>query len=920
MSYGLVIGLSFLYLALLFGLAYWAEKRSAAGKSLVSNSYIYALSMAVYCTAWTYYGSVGRAATTGLEFLAIYVGPTLMAPLWWLVLRKIIRICKVQRITTLADFIAARYGKSIALGSVVTVICVMGTIPYISIQLKAIAGSLFILTGTNGVAATAAPFYLDVAFLVAVTLAVFTIVYGVRHLEATERHEGMVTAIAFESVFKLVVFLVAGAFVTYSVFNGFDDILQNAAQLPDFQELMTFSGENGFGSWFWLVLLSMLAILFLPRQFQVAVVENVNEQHLNKAMWLFPLYLFVINVFVLPVALGGNVLFAGQQVDMDMYVLAIPMSQGQDLLAVLVYLGGFSAATSMVIVSTIALSVMISNNLLMPVLVAGPAKRRSSSYFQTMLLYSRRLSILLVLLLAYLYYKLVAEHYSLVEIGLVSFVAVAQFAPAVIGGIFWKEGSRNGALAGIVAGFLVWCYTLLVPSVVGAKLLPESLLQEGLFGLFWLKPFALFGLEGMDYISHTMFWSMFLNIGLYVGLSLLGQQTSKERNQAEVFVDIFKYSAAVESSIVWKGTAYLPDIRSLLSNFLGEQRAQEALEAFYEQYPGAASADGRADPRLVTYAETLLAGVIGSSSAHILLGSVAKAEEISLDEVLDILKESQQLISMNKELRQTSLELQQATAQLQASNQRLQEADELKDEFLTTVTHELRTPLTSIRALSEILYDNPELEREEQQAFLKTIVTETERLGRLIAQVLDLERFDLGRQGLQLQPVHLPEVVAEAVAALQQLAHEKQVALVVNMPPALPPVPANYDRLVQVLVNLISNALKFCSSGSGKIVVSGVLRAGTIQLSVADNGKGIALADQQQIFDKFYQARHQTTRKPEGTGLGLTISKKIIESHQGRLWVESEPGQGATFVFELPVAAVQQEQEQVQTGLEGPFH
>ncbi|MFT2008419.1 sensor histidine kinase [Pontibacter sp. 13R65] len=910
MSYGLVIGISFLYLALLFGLASWAERRSAAGKSLVSNPYIYALSMAVYCTAWTYYGSIGRAATTGLEFLAIYLGPTLMAPLWWLVLRKIIRICKVQRITTIADFIASRYGKSITLGSVVTIICVMGTIPYISIQLKAIASSLFILTGTSGEGATITPFYLDVAFFVAVTLAIFTIVYGVRHVEATERHEGMVAAIAFESVFKLVIFLAAGAFVTYGVFNGFDDILQQASQQPGFQELMTFDSDNGFGNWFWLLVLSMLAILFLPRQFQVAVVENVNEQHLNKAMWLFPLYLFCINIFVLPVALGGNVLFGSQQLDVDMYVLAIPMSQGHDLLAVLVYLGGLSAATSMVIVSTIALSVMISNNLLMPVLVASPVQRNSSSgSFQTLLLYSRRLSILLVLLLAYLYYKLVGEHYSLVEIGLVSFVAVAQFAPAVIGGIFWKEGTRNGALAGIVAGFLIWFYTLVVPSVVGANLLPVSLLTEGLWGLPWLKPFALFGLEGMDYISHAMFWSMFLNLGLYVGLSLVGRQTSKERNQAEVFVDIFKYSSVFESSIVWKGTAYIPDIRSLITKFLGEQRAQEALDAYAAQYPGPASADGKADPKLVTYAETLLAGVIGSSAAHILVGSVAKAEEISIEEVLDILKESQQLISMNKELRQTSLELQQATAQLQASNQRLQEADELKDEFLTTVTHELRTPLTSIRALSEILYDNPDLEREEQEAFLKTIVTETERLGRLITQVLDLEWFESGRQELQLVPVQPQQVVAEAVAALQQLAQEKQIHLATNLPPDLPLLAANHDRLVQVLVNLISNAIKFCSSGVGRIVVTGETAPGVLRISVADNGKGINLADQQQIFDKFYQARHQTTRKPEGSGLGLAISRKIIESHHGRLWVESEPGQGATFIFEVPVEEVQQKQK-----------
>lgn len=898
MNYWVVIGVSFCYLALLFGLASWAETRSAAGRSFVSNPYVYALSMAVYCTAWTYYGSVGRAATSGLEYLAIYVGPTLMAPLWWVVLRKIIRICKVQRITTLADFISSRYGKNITLGSIVTVVCVLGVIPYISIQLKAISSSLRVLTNTT---MGAEPFP-DTSFFIAISLALFTIVYGTRHIEATERHEGMVTAIAFESVLKLVVFLVAGVFVTYFVFDGFDDIMTQAAQLPDFEELMTFRSEGGYAEWFWMVFLSMLAILFLPRQFQVAVVENVNEQHLNKAMWLFPLYLFVINIFVLPIALGGHLLFAPGTFDADMFVLAIPLSQGEGVLALLVYLGGFSAATSMVIVATIALSVMMSNNMIMPLMVGTPYfKTGRQDRLTRFLLYSRRLCILLVLVLAYVYYKGVAEYYSLVEVGLVSFAAVAQFAPAVIGGIFWKEGTKGGALAGIVIGSVVWFYTLVVPSTVGVGMLPTSVMTEGPFGIGLLKPFELFGLQGMDYISHTMFWTMALNTGLYVGVSLLSRQTSQERNQAEVFVDIFRYSTVYESSIVWKGTAYLPDIRSLLVSFLGEQRTASALRAYHRKYPAPENETGIADPKLVTYAEKLLSGVIGSSSAHIMVGSVVKEEEISIDEVLNILRESQQLISMNNELRRKSKELRLATAQLRSANERLKQLDELKDEFLSTVTHELRTPLTSIRALSEILYDNPELEREDQEHFLQTIVKESERLSRLITQVLDLERFESGKQELNIAPVQLQEVVKESVEALERLIEEKGISLVVDVQQSLPPLLADRDRLIQVLVNLISNAIKFCNPKQGKISVSGYWIEGYVKVNVVDNGKGIDAGSQEQIFEKFYQARNQNIRKPEGSGLGLAICKKIIVSHQGRLWVESEPGKGAKFSFTLPV-------------------
>ncbi|MDX5436135.1 MAG: histidine kinase, partial [Pontibacter sp.] len=411
---------------------------------------------------------------------------------------------------------------------------------------------------------------------------------------------------------------------------------------------------------------------------------------------------------------------------------------------------------------------------------------------------SRRFCILLVLLLAYLYYKGVAEYYSLVEVGLVSFAAAAQFAPAVIGGIFWKEGTKNGALAGIIVGAILWFYTLVVPSMVGVGMLPESILSNGLFGVEWLRPFELFGLQGMDYISHGMFWSMFFNVGLYIGVSLLSRQTSQERNQAEVFVDIFKYSTVYESSIVWKGTAYIPDIKSLLISFLGEKRAETAMKTYQRKYPEPADETGKADPKLVTYAEKLLAGVIGSSSARIMVSSVVKEEEISIEEVLNILKESQQLISINNELRRKSMELRRATEQLRSANERLKQLDELKDEFLSTVTHELRTPLTSIRALSEILYDNPDMEREDQEHFLHTIVKESERLTRLITQVLDLERFESGKQKLNLAPLQMKEVIDESVEALIQLVQEKHIELVVDVQQNLPELNGDKDRLIQV--------------------------------------------------------------------------------------------------------------------------
>ena len=304
-----ILFFSFAYMCLLFAIAYFGDKYARIGRSIISNPYIYTLSMAVYCTAWTFYGSVGSAAT-GKAFLPIYVGPTLMAALGWIVLRKIIRISKIHHITSIADFIASRYGKSSILGSVVTIIAVFGIIPYISLQLKAISTTFIILKGYPLINIPGhfaeIPVLQDTAFYIALVLAVFAILFGTRHLDATERHEGLVAAIAFESIIKLIAFLAVGIFVTYGIHNGFADIFERAKAIPELKQSFTIgTPSSSYIDWSILTFLSMMAILFLPRQFQVAVIENVNEEHLNKAIWLFPLYLLAINIFVLPIAFGG---------------------------------------------------------------------------------------------------------------------------------------------------------------------------------------------------------------------------------------------------------------------------------------------------------------------------------------------------------------------------------------------------------------------------------------------------------------------------------------------------------------------------------------------------------------------------------------------------------------------------------------
>lgn len=904
---GLILLTSCAYLGILFAIAYWGDKRADAGRSIIANPYIYALSMAVYATSWTFYGSVGRAAASGVGFLPIYLGPTLMAALFWLVLRKMIRISKANRITSIADFIAARYGKSALLGGLVTLIAVIGVIPYIALQLKAVSSSFLILWQYPEIrmpnqGQALGPLQ-DTALYVALLLALFTIVFGTRHLDATERHEGMVAAIAFESLVKLLAFLAAGIFVTFGLYHGFADLFAQAARLPDIDRLLTLGGPAGtYGSWASLIFLSMLSILFLPRQFQISVVENVNENHLAKAIWLFPLYLLAINVFVLPITFAGLMQFPAGTVDADAFVLTLPMAHSQEALALLVFVGGLSAATGMVIVETIALSTMICNDLAMPLLLRwkafGLAQRHDLS---GLLLGIRRGAILLLMLLGYLYYRAAGEAYALVSIGLVSFAAVAQFAPAMLGGMYWKQGTRAGALSGLSLGFLLWAYTLLLPAFAKSGWLPLSFIEQGPLAISWLKPLALFGLTGLDEIGHSLFWSLLGNLGAYVGVSLFGRQSSREHAQALLFVDAFK--VAGRGSSLWRGSASVSEVIALVGRFLGPARAAEAFAGYAAQLGLASSAELVPDADLVHFAEQQLAGAIGTASARVMLASVVQEEPLGMDEVLGILDEASQVLAYSRRLEQQSHELEAATGELRAANARLQELDRLKDDFISTVTHELRTPLTSIRAFSEILNDNPELEPAQRARFIAIIVKESERLTRMINQVLDLAKLESGRAEWHSAALDLTEVIEDAVATTSQLLQEQGVQLSLDLPAQVPPVLADRDRLLQVLLNLISNAAKFCARQAGRIDIAVQVLPEALQVAVRDNGDGIDPADQQTIFEKFRQVGDNLTEKPQGTGLGLPISRQIIEHFGGQLWVESARGQGATFSFTLPLGA-----------------
>ncbi|MEK6742017.1 MAG: ATP-binding protein [Nitrospirota bacterium] len=631
------------YLLFLFFVAYIAERKERQGKSLVSNPYIYSLSLAVYCTSWTFYGSVGRAANSGLSFLTIYLGPTLMAALWWLILRKIILISKENRITTISDFISSRYGKSLGLSALVTIVAVVGITPYLGLQLKAIMSTFSLLSGQHEGSHFAGWF---ISFI----LGVFAIIFGARRLDSSERHGGLVFAVAFESAFKLVAFLLVGIFVTYGLFDGIGDIMAKMKE-SSYAGLMTLSegSQESYLEWTSLTFLSMMAILFLPRQFHVAVVENTSADHVKKAVWLFPLYLFLINLFVLPIAYGGLML-GGAQEKADFFVLSIPLQQGNPLLAAIVFLGGFSAATAMVIVESLALSTMVMNSLVLPALLGFNIKS-----LHMVILNIKRLVILGLVFMGYIFAVSIGEFYSLVDIGLKSFEAVTIFAPALLLGLIWKGGNRKGAIAGILAGFSVWIYTLLIPAMMRAGIIEKGGFMESVFNSHLLNPTALFGLQGLDRWTHSLFWGLLLNLFFFFTVSIFTRQSDEDTRQAIIFVDSF--SPRHFSSM--QRPATIAVIEDALGQYIGPGEAREAIEGFLRRNNLTREAiSGEWLMRLREEAERILSGVLGPSISTLVFQELSA---MSHDETHRV---SNSIRQISRSLRLSRQELAEANRQL----------------------------------------------------------------------------------------------------------------------------------------------------------------------------------------------------------------------------------------------------------------
>ena len=898
-----VMAVTCLYMGGLLLVARWTERKVERGEGPTDNPLVYALAPAVYCTAWTYYGSVGVAANSGLLFLTIYLGPTLAVILWWTVLRRLVRIKSEHRITSVADLISARYGRSQAVAALATVIAFVGVTPYVALQFRAIESTFDLIVVPSA--------HMSVWMehtkggVLAFLLALFTIILGVRRLDPTERHPGMMMALAVESVVKLVGFLAVGFFVTYVMFDGFGDILSRVDALSwTTLGSWQFSADVPPVKWMAYLMLSMSAVMFLPRQFHVQVVENLDERHIKTAMWVFPLYLFLINVFTFPVALGG-LLSGFPATEADTLVLGLPIRQGQVLLSLLVFMGGFSAATGMIMVCSIAMSTMITNHVVLPIV----GWVRWLGFLRRHLLVCRWVAVAVFVGLGYWCQRLVADTYMLVNMGIMSFAAILQFAPAVLCGLFWRRGNKLGAITGLSAGSCVWLYTMLLPAAIRSGWIEEALLTRGPWGMEYLRPEALFGVTGLDPVSHTVFWSMLFNVGCYVIVSLFVQETEEERTRVEQFVGILSPLAQRRTVSHSDPRIELPQkmkaLKALLEHYFDDAKA----EAIADQ---CIAATGLADRTLISIVELAelrsqvekhLAGSIGTAEAHRAVNEWFMFTPIEAKELSDCYAEILADLAVTPEelykrvdyfkareelLTNYAGELEEKvgerTRELEAANK------ELKN-FAYAVSHDLKAPLRAISQLGAwIAQDYAAAFDEEGKEQMQLLLGRAERMNNLIEGILDYSR--IGRSREKTQFVDVNHLVREVT---RFLVHGNRTKITVEN--RLPIVHCERTRLQQVFQNLLDNAIKFMDKPEGEIKISSVDEGSYWKFCVVDNGPGIDRQYHEKIFQIFQTLTPRDQQ--ESTGIGLALVKKIVEMNGGRVWVESEEGKGTTFCFTL---------------------
>ena len=709
-----VVIIAIAYVTLLFAIASYGDRLALRRGSGGSRPWIYALSLAIYCTSWTFFGSVGLAAERGLEYIAIYIGPALVFLFGFPMLRRMVRLAKSEKITSVADFLAARYGKSFAVASIATIIATIGAIPYIALQLKAISGSVRLMVEHYGGTAPTFDFALgDISFAVTLLLAVFAVLFGTRHADATEHQDGLVLAVAVESLVKLFAFLAVGLAAVFVFLGGLSEFVATTAADPAVVRAVDYT--TSFVTWIVLSVLSAFAILMLPRQFYVTIVENRSEGELRTATWLFPLYLVAINLLVLPIAFAGLTM-VGTQTSADLYVLSVPLLAGSDVLAMAAFIGGQSAAPPMVIVESVALSIMISNDLVIPLFVRGFLKSgdREREDLSRLILNVRRAAIFVVLIAAFLYYREATTTTRLASIGLMSFAAIAQFAPALIGGLIWRGANSRGAILGMVVGFSVWAYTLLIPSLAPAD---TAFVVDGLFGIAALRPQALFGTEG-EPLNHGVIWSLSVNALFFVLGSLSRGSRPLERIQAALFVP--RDQSPMPSLRRFRTTVTANDLRETISRYLGVERTERSFETFEKQEGRRIIGSDAADTGLIRYSEQLLTSAVGSSSARLILSLLFQRNDRASRDAYRLLDDASEALQQNRDLLQIALDqMEQGISVLDRDfrltfwNRQFRTLLDLPEEM-----GQVGVPLTRVLAL---LVERGEIDASEQAAALDRI-------------------------------------------------------------------------------------------------------------------------------------------------------------------------------------------------------
>lgn len=936
-----------LYMGLLFLIARWGESRSYYANRVARHPVTYSLSLAIYCTAWTFYGLVGMATTSGFLYMAIFLGPSLVMIFSWSILRRLIKIKSRFRVTSLADFLAARYNKSNTLGIIASLLALIGSVPYISIQLKAIIISFNELVAFSEPTAIERALINHFDWLVVAIMIFFTIVFGVRHLDTTERHQGMMLSLATESVVKLAALVSIGLFTCYSLFDGMGELFATAQLQQQTHPIINRMAAAVPGEmWFTLFLLSMANFLFLPRQFHVAIVENHTPNHLKTAQWLLPLYLLLITLFVMPIALA-SLLSGLPSSEADQFVILLPLWSQATSLAFFVFIGGFSAAMGMIMVSAMTLSTMMTNNVLLPIV----EKYNICLFLRRHLLACRWGVVVIIMLCSYYFNRVVGESYMLANIGLISFVAILQFTPAILGGLFWKKGNHYGAIAAILCGFAVWFYTMVLPALARSGWLALDWIEPGPADLLFLSPVNLLGTSGLEPLSHTVFWTLLVNTLAYVVVSLSTTTSREESVNANLFVSILDIEEPLHlkqnKNIVV--AEKINTVRSIFCQYFSETVSEQKLQQLMaeESLTSDAYISILQLSQFVNAAESILAGSIGSAAAHMAIkrSDLLSPEEYqqlsatyadvlaelnispqALKEKVDYYQEREALYEQNadelkKQVNEQTTELNmindhlfKTLTTLKETQNDLVEADKMAalGGLVAGVAHEINTPLgISITAVSHLddctrsfkrKFETGQLTKADFLSFIATsdesiriLTNNTGKAAELIKSFkqVAVDQSSEGKRDFNLKE-YLEEILLSLKPKIKHTPHQIQLScdegIKINSYPG---------ALSQIITNLVTNSLMhgFETIEQGVATIEAHSNNGLVTLIYKDNGVGMNEQTLEHLFEPFYT----TKRGHGGSGLGAHITYNLVtQKLKGTIQCKSQPGEGVEYTIEFP--------------------